>query len=119
MSKFDQVVFLVHGDRIIEASIRNLDGMYLPSGERIDFIDETSTPIGIGPRYHVRGNELWSWGHQGNFPRKIREYETEAEAQEALEDTFADDFWRAPDIIAFPDREGAEVCLREIKDGAE
>lgn len=119
MSKLDQVVFLIHGNEIIESSIRDLDGRRMADGSCISFIDETTTPLGIAPRYHLRGNELWSWGHRGNFPRRIYEYETEAEAQEALEDTFADDFWSASDILAFPDREGAEDCLREIKKGAE
>ena len=96
MSKLDQVVFLVETGQIIESKIRDLSG----------YIDETTTPRGVGPTYHTReypkftidsedfGNredaeqyaadkelteevvegtsyELWTWGHQGNYPRQI------------------------------------------------
>jgi hypothetical protein len=103
MSKIDQVVYLIEDGKIIESSIRDLSG----------YIDETTTPRGVGPRYHTRGNELWTWGHQGNNPRIVSAYDTEAEAEEALEDTFAHDFWNCADILAFTTREDAEKWLAE------
>jgi len=106
MSKLDQVVFVIEGDEIIEGTIRSFDG----------YIDETTTPLGVSARYHVRENELWTWGHAGNFPRLVRAYETEAEAIEALEDTFADDFWNCSEILAFATREAAEECLAQLDD---
>lgn len=104
MSKLDQVVFIIEDTQIVESSIRDLDG----------YIDETTTPHGVGARYHVRENELWTWGHAGNFPRLIRAYDTEAEAIEALEDSFAYDFWNSSDFLAFATREAAEECLAQI-----
>lgn len=104
MSKLDQVVYVIEDGKIIESRIRDLDG----------YIEETTTPRGVGPRYHVRENELWTWGHQGSLPALIRAYDTEAEAQEALEDSFADDFWRCSEILAFATREAAEAALAEM-----
>ena len=137
MSKLDQVVFLVENGQIIESKIRDLSG----------YIDETTTPRGVGPRYHTRdypkfsidgqdfecredaedyasnnelptnqivegiSYELWTWGHQGNFPRQINAYDTEAEAQEALEETFYTDFCNCTDILSFTTRADAEKFL--------
>lgn len=44
MSNLDQIVFLVQDGQIIESPIRALHG----------FIDETTTPAGVGPRLHLR-----------------------------------------------------------------
>jgi len=49
-----------------------------------DFAEETTTPRGIGPVMHVRGNELWTWGFQGNHPKLVEEFDTEEEALDAL-----------------------------------
>lgn len=108
MNKYDETVFIVHVDdkEIEETSIRDFCG--------VSFIEETTTPRGIGPVYHVRGKELWTWGK--GAPRKVAAYDSEAEAQEALEDTFAYDFWECEHIIAFIDRESAEKCLAEMLD---
>ena len=106
MSKLDYVVFVIEGGEIIEGAIRSFDG----------YIDETTTPHGVDARYHVRENELWTWGHAGNFPCLIRAYDTEAEAIEALEDSFAHDFWNCADILAFATREAAEECLAQNED---
>jgi len=106
MSKIDQVVFVIDGGEIIEGTIRNFDG----------YIDETTTPHGVDARYHVRENELWTWGVGGNNARLIRAYDTEAEAIEALEDSFAHDFWNCADILAFATREAAEECLAQNDD---
>lgn len=102
MSKLDQVVFLIENGKIVESKIRDLDG----------FIDETTTPHGIAPRFHVRENQLWTWGHAGNNPRMVREFDTEAEAVEAMEDHQATDFWNS-DILSFGSREEAETFLRD------
>ena len=94
MSKINQVVYIIEEGRVVESAIRDLSG----------FIDETTTPQGIAPRFHVRGTELWTWGHQGNAPHLISAYDTEAEAIEALEDSFAHDFWNCNEILAFTTR---------------
>jgi hypothetical protein len=103
MSKLDQIVYLIDNGKIIESTIRALDG----------YIDETTTPHGIAPRFHVRGTELWTWGHAGNFPRMVSSHDTEAEAIEALEDSFAYDFWQSNDFDAFTTREDAEASIKD------
>lgn len=103
MRPLDRIVYVLDGFKIIEAPIRDFSG----------YIDETTTPHGVAPRYHVRGNELWTWGHQGNFPRRISIHDTEEEAELELEETFACDFWNAYDTCAFPDRESAEAALEQ------
>lgn len=101
MNELDQVVFLIADAKIIESPIRDLDG----------YIDETTTPFGIGPRYHIRDQELWSWGHGGNNPRMVSEHGSPAEALDALEKTFAYDFWNHPEFLAFTTREDATAFL--------
>lgn len=102
-SALSTIVFVIENDEIIEAPIRSFSG----------FIDETTTPRGVAARMHVRGTELWTWGHAGNFPKLVEAFETEEEARRALETTFVWDFWNCSDILAFPDRAGAEKCLAE------
>lgn len=103
MSKLDTIVYLIENGAVVESSIRNLDG----------YIDETTTPHGIAPRFHTRGTELWTWGHNGNDPHRVDTYDTKAEAEEALEDTFYYDFWNCDSILAFKTRAEAEQFLAE------
>jgi hypothetical protein len=107
VSKLDQRVFVVEDGRVVEKKIADFDG----------FIDETTTPRGVAPRYHVRGTELWSWGHQGNFSRCVDKFDTEAEAEDALEGYFLMDYWACPDICAYKTREGAEASLQQEQGG--
>ena len=104
MSKLDQVVYTIENGQIVECTLRDfVDGS----------IDETTTPHGIGPRYHLRGLDLWTWGHAGNNPCCINTFDTEADAIAALEDTFAADVWNNPELVdLFPDRELAEAFIR-------
>lgn len=59
--------------------------------------------------------ELWSWGHQGNQPRMIyNHYESEEEAQTALDECFVDDFYNGNHEISwFDNRADAEAWLLE------
>lgn len=95
------IVFVIENGQIIEAPISAFSG----------FIDETTTPRGVASRFHVRGAELWTWGHAGNFPKLVSVHDTEADAIEALEETFVYDFWNCSEILAFRDRASAEKCL--------
>lgn len=140
MSKLDQVVFAVVDGEIIESTIRNLGG----------YIEETTTPHGVGPVYHVReypkftvdgedfssredaqafaedndlaeeivegtSYELWRWVASGNYPRKIQAFDTEAEANEALDETFYIDFCSSDKFFCtYSTREEAEKFLSEI-----
>lgn len=109
MSKLDQVVFVIENDQIIEGAIRDFCG----------FIDETTTPHGVAPRFHVRGTELWTWGPQGQFPRCVNSFDTEAEAIEAMEDHHAHDFWNCDRILACKTRADAEDLVKQIAEDAE
>lgn len=103
MSKIDQVVFLIEDGKIRESKIRDLDG----------YIDETTTPRGVAPRYHTRGNELWTWGHAGNFPRMLETFDTDEEAEAALEESFYYDFTNCANLFWFGTREEAQTWLSE------
>lgn len=103
MSKLDQTVFLIEDGKIIESKICDLSG----------YIDETTTPLGVGPRYHTRGNELWTWGHAGNFPRMLETFDTDEEAEAALEESFYYDFTNCNNLLWFWTREEAQNWLDE------
>lgn len=106
MSKLDQLAYVIEDGKVIERKIRDFTG----------FIEETTTPQGVAPRYHTRGNELWTWGHAGNFPKIVRSFETEGLAEQALEDTFLSDFWNCQEITAFETRAQAENALALLDD---
>lgn len=99
----DQIVYLVEGDSITETRIRDISG----------YIDETTTPHGVGPRVHVRGAELWSWGASGNRAEKLADFASEAEAIAAMERCHAHDFWASSDFLAFASRAEAEAALND------
>lgn len=139
MGKLDEVVFLIENGKVVESKIRDLSG----------YIEETTTPHGVGSKYHTReypkftidgedfecrenaeeyagdnglpansivegvSYELWSWGYQGNNPRKIDSFDTEAAAIEALEETFYQDFCNSSDLGHFASREAAEQFLAD------
>lgn len=88
MSKLDRVIYVIENGQIIETTARQMSG----------YIEQTTTPHGVAPKYHLRGNQLWTWGHAGNFPKMVRGYETEQEATEGLEETFWHDFSNHPDM---------------------
>lgn len=72
--------------------------------------DETTSPIGIAPRLHIRevnvnGSEapqyqLWTWGINGNNPRLISTHETTEDAESDLYDSLyyyiSEKNWDAP-----------------------
>ena len=102
-SPLSTIVFIVENGVIIEGPISSFRG----------FIEETTTPRGVAAKYHVRGDQLWTWGHQGNFPKMVSQHESEAEAVDALEDGFVYDFWECSDILAFKSRSDAEKYLAD------
>jgi len=107
MNRLDQIVHIVLLGQVVASSIRDLDG----------YIEETTTPRGVGPIMHLRGAELWSWGHQGSNPHLVAAYDSEAEAQDALEETFAWDFWNGGRFypVVFTRREDAETYLQDLQ----
>jgi len=79
-------------DEVVEATLAELIGEYA---------DMTTSPCGVEPRLHMRNNgerdhyilsriesdegwEVWTWGHAGNNPEMVREFETKEEAEHAL-----------------------------------
>ena len=77
----DTTVYIIKDDeQIVESSMYDLIMLSL---------DYTTTPMGCAPRYHKReaddgSFEVWTWGHQGNFPKRITADLTEVEADEEL-----------------------------------
>lgn len=102
-SPMKQIVFVIEGGEIVEGPIDSFYG----------FIDTTTTPEGVAPRYHVRGTELWTWGHMGNFPRMLYDHGTAEAAQTALEETFVYDFFSNLHLLAFRTKPEAEQFLLE------
>ena len=52
-------------------------------------LDYTTTPMGVAPRYHKReaddgSFEVWTWGHQGSFPKRVSAGLDDDEADEEL-----------------------------------
>ena len=103
MSKLDQIVYCIIDGEIITTTIGDYPGNY---------IDEMPTPHGIGAAYHVRETELWKWEASGRA-RRLGRYATEAEAIDALDETFLYDFWHADDIDAYTSLAAAEAALAE------
>lgn len=77
-SKFNQRVFWIdrNSDGIFELFMGTLKDYVLEYGR-----DETTTPNGVGPREHLRGAELWSWGDGGNHPYLVKRYDNIEEAE--------------------------------------
>lgn len=105
---FDRTVFIVNDDFEIEGHV------YRDLCE--EYAEETTTPRGVGKTFHLRDNELWTWGYMGNAPRKVESFDSEAEAEHALYVTFAYDLSNsalAP--IIHDTRAEAEADAAEMK----
>lgn len=76
----------------------------------------TTAPDGVGPKFHLRGNELWTWGHQGQFPRCFETYDTKEEAEYELMLTFKYDLDHQEEFCYFDSVEELEDYLRELED---
>jgi len=76
IKELDKIVYWVSPEGEIEqGTFRSLVEQY---------IDETTTPRGVAPRYHRRGREIWSWGPGGNFPHRAAIFDSEEEAEIGL-----------------------------------
>jgi len=99
----DKKVFIAADGEIVETTVGDT---------KDDWMDVTITPQGMTPRLHVRGKELWTWGHGGNNPLKVVTYQTEMLAQLALEDMFYQDFiFSGKKAWWFDNRDAAEMHL--------
>ena len=87
----------------------------------LQYAEKTTTPIGVGTKYHVReeeGNkyEGWTWGQSGQFPHRIETFETKEAAETWLLDLaeidfFADDM--KPEV--FQTEQEAQDFLKSIE----
>ena len=102
-----------------------------------DHADETTTPNGVAPRFHIRlndeaaqaehdngnrsaeiagGYQLWSWGTGGNNPFFTgKDFDTEAEAELALYDTFVYDLEKSDCSWSFYKSQLEEI-LKEMEE---
>lgn len=107
---FNKIVFIINDDQEIEE--HNYGSLCR------ECADETCSPRGAEPRFHVRGNELWTWGPGGQNPVLVEEFETEAEAEHALLISFEYDLHNTDDApIVFYTRADAEAELALLING--
>lgn len=110
-SKFDETTFWYD------------EGWGIQEGSYGDFVreyaDETTTPNGVAPSFHVRGKQLWTWGVNGNSPKIWRQFSSEEEAEFALLETFEEDMNNEINrIVCYGDSEQEvldELAEREIE----
>lgn len=102
--KLDQPIWVIRNREIIETTV----------GECEAALDLTTTPTGLGPRLHVRGTELWSWGSDGRTPHKVATFDTPAAAESARSDTLAQTFWDSREVLAYETLSIAKQRLREL-----
>lgn len=102
---FDRTVYLVEDGKIIEERLRDLVSHYA---------EETTTPKGVGKRFHIRDNELWDWGPQGNASRYIDSFSSLKAAEHALLLCHRHDLLNGDDNPQYFDtRDEAEIYLKE------
>jgi hypothetical protein len=82
------------------------------------FEDCTTTPMGIGPKIHLRNLEIWSWGPKGNTPYRIGICENLEDAENEIARYRYNDF-KEPgslDIPWFWTKEQAQEWIDELKE---
>ena len=106
MSKLDTTIYVINDNgQIEETTIR--------AYEKI-FVETTTSPHGVEPKYHLRGTEVWTWGVNGNFPKLISKHETESEAEAALDEIRLIEFYECQNLpFWLMSREQAEKFLAE------
>jgi hypothetical protein len=107
MSKLNTTVYTIEDGKVVEGTLNDF----------LCFIEQTTRPHGVGTTYYVVENDdgfaLVKWASWGGPERLVRQYETEVEAQEALEDGFVYDIENNPEIGIFYGREEAEKALAD------
>ena len=84
--------------------------------------ETTTTPAGVGAKYHLREEavikyEAWTWGQGGNFPRKIKVFDTKEEADEWIFELAMIDFdenGEAPQI--YQTEQEAQEFLKSLEE---
>jgi hypothetical protein len=101
----------------------NQDGEIESDNYRVfvsSFAETTTTPMGVGKKFHLRDLELWTWGVAGNNPRLVLTSETQEEADSALFETFEQDrdSHSDRDTRCWDTEAEAKAALAEILGGA-
>lgn len=96
------------------------------------FIEQTTRPNGVGPKYYATTvtlavdhdeenqpveNDVWvlaKWATWGGPQVVVRELENEKEAREAAEETYVYDILHNSEFVIHLDRSGAEQELRNL-----
>ena len=103
---FTRTVFTIEDSEVVEHTLSDLCE---------DYADETTTPHGVMPRFHVRDNELWDWGFDGHHPRQVYVFDTEEEAEHALNLVHKYDLYTGDNNpIVYDNRAEAESALRDL-----
>lgn len=102
--------FWVEYGRVFEGVLGDLD----------HFIEMTTRPTGIGPKYYVKampGNTwaLAKWATSGGPERIIRRFDSEDDAKAAAEETYVFDIINNHEVTVHLDRESAEAHLKSIQ----
>ena len=119
MTKLTDTVFEIIDGKVVEGTL----------ADYMNLVEQTTTPRGVGPVYFVdqttrpqeEANDwestdvfgLFKWTNWAGNKRLVKSFNTEAEAQDALEDTFIYDIGNNSEHTLYDSRESAERCLRE------
>lgn len=102
---FTRAVFTIEDGEVVEHILSDLCR---------DYADETTSPRGVEPRFHLRGTELWTRGVGGQNPDLVMACDSEEEAVHALYLSFRYDLISGDNNpIVYNTREEAENDLRE------
>lgn len=103
---FSRTVYSIQGGIVVPATLETLCR---------EWAETTTTPGGVDTCFHVRGNDLWSWGPAGNGRHHVASFDTEADAYHALLLSFRYDLLSradAPEI--FDTEEDAISALQDL-----
>ena len=85
-----------------------------------EWAQETTTPAGLAPVFHLRGNELWCWGPMGAARKMVMEFDTKEQAEHALLLSFKYDLDNMDDTTGYySSKEEAEEYLAELLEAEE
>lgn len=110
MSSLDQVVFIVENDQIIESRIRELSG----------YIEETTTPRGVGPAYHIRERVKFIIdGEEFDSREEAEEFAADNEMSEEIVESASFELWTWGYCGSFPKRVDAFDTEEEAREALE
>lgn len=104
--------FTVQNGAVVDGTLRDFDS----------FIERTTRPTGVGPKYYATtisrdGADVWvlaKWATWGGPQVVVREFESEADALAAAEETYVSDILGNSEISIWLDRASAEQELADL-----